>query len=339
MDTKGPANTHIIFFLTVIKANDHSNLKRLFLFLENVMSELRVALLSPNFRCSYVTLLPNSSLLTLTACYAVESIQLLKLTSHSLITEKSHQTSHFRLTTIKHGYQYSKNCKSKLEMSNTQLPDLQSAAPQPIRHQASCASLSFALLQLLNDVLPSPPSLTLSVGSGTGLIEALLLHHFPSRAPHISLPQSPVDNHSEDNDGNDNKKEKVHNHIQGSFYGVEVRNAKSVNRFLPQENMITVPGTWALPGEHILSRAEGLLFIYPRQTGLIWLYLEKCANLQTVVWIGPRCDEDEFMKPLGDWGVRVGDEEFRTDGDGDGEKRLKFVEDGEVVVVYRKRVE
>ncbi|KAM7186158.1 hypothetical protein V8F20_011496 [Naviculisporaceae sp. PSN 640] len=217
-------------------------------------------------------------------------------------------------------------------MSNIQLPDLHSTTPHPIRHQASCASLSLALLQLLNDVLPAPPSLTLSVGSGPGLIEALLLHHFPSRATLITLPLPQTELSSEDNHSDSNEDDI----IQGSFYGVEVKNPKSVNRYLPQENVLTVTGTWALPAENILSRVEGLLFIYPRQTSLIRLYLERCTNLKTVVWIGPRCDEDEFTKPLREWGVRLGDERLTPASDGD--TRAKLVEDGEIVAFYRRSV-
>lgn len=196
---------------------------------------------------------------------------------------------------------------------NTQLPDLTSPnVDQPLRHQSSCASLSLPLLNLLNDVLPAPPSLTLSVGSGPGLLEALLLGHFPSRA--ILLPAETRGGEDEDDV-----------QFKASFYGVEV---KGVNRFLADDNVITVPGTWAIAEE--AKTAEGLLFVYPRQPGLLRSYLggEGGEDVRVVAWIGPRCDLDEFVGVLGEWGV-----EDAVAGRG------KLVEDGEAVVVYRRREE
>ncbi|KAK4213656.1 hypothetical protein QBC37DRAFT_169305 [Rhypophila decipiens] len=229
---------------------------------------------------------------------------------------------------------------------NTPLPDLTSAkVQQPLRHSASCASLSLALLETLNNVLPRPPSLSFSVGSGPGLIEALLLHHFPLRAAHTEVIY-------DDEDDSQQNSDEVRKVPTGSFYGIEVKNAKEVNRYLPPQHVLTVPGTWALPGEEITERVEGLLFIYPRQVGLIHNYLEKCTALRVVVWIGPRCDVDEFITPLERWGLR---DSSGSPGDGLAEAdvgspteigswggsggRAKLVEDGEVVLVYRRKPE
>jgi len=200
----------------------------------------------------------------------------------------------------------------------TTLPDLTSpGVASPLRHQSSCASLSLHLLNLLNAVLPHPPSLTLSVGSGPGLLEALLLHQFPSRA--ALIPIEAPDDHDDDDDVQP----------KASFYGVEV---KGVNRFLPNDNVITVPGTWAIA--ELSKTAEGLLFVYPRQPGLLRSYLGR-EGVRVVVWIGPRCDLEEFVRPLEDWGVEdVGVGRFMV-----GEGGEKVVEDGEVVVVYRRREE
>ncbi|KAM7197262.1 hypothetical protein V8F33_005690 [Rhypophila sp. PSN 637] len=241
---------------------------------------------------------------------------------------------------------------------NTPLPDLTSAeAQQPLRHSASCASLSLALIETLNNVLPQPPSLLLSVGSGPGLIEALLLHHFPLRAAQTHV----ITEYDDDTpyQESDSESDEARKGPTGSFYGIEVKNTKDVNRYLPQQNVLTVPGTWALPGEEITYRVEGLLFIYPRQAGLIRTYLEKCTALRVVVWIGPRCDVDEFIAPLESWGLRdssVGgiDGEVPENGDWTGYEsrppteagssggsggRAKLVEDGEVVLVYRRKPE
>ncbi|KAK3352574.1 hypothetical protein B0T25DRAFT_517819 [Lasiosphaeria hispida] len=176
---------------------------------------------------------------------------------------------------------------------------LPTLTPHPTRHPQSCASLSLPLLALLNTTLPPPPALTLSIGSGPGLLEALLLHHHPARA------------------GTD----------PATFYGVEVAAAESppVNRFLPEPNALVVPGTWAVAGEEVLGEAEGLVFVYPRQAGLVGRYL-RGGRVRVVVWIGPRCDLEEMTGPLRAWGGV--EEEVRG-----------FVEEGEAVLVFRRRGE
>ncbi|KAK3502890.1 hypothetical protein B0T13DRAFT_183813 [Neurospora crassa] len=200
----------------------------------------------------------------------------------------------------------------------TSLPALTTT---PTRHPTSCASLSLSLFSLLNRVLPSsnPPSptnsptLTLSIGSGPGLLEALFLHHYPPRS--------------------------------SSFYGVEVapplsqlKEGKEVNTWLPEQNTITVPGTWALVGREWLEETGGLVFVYPRSGGLVGRYLaemeeiaaERGKGLEVVVWIGPWCDVEEYRAVLEGWGVR---EDLIGGEEGSG----KLVEEGEVVLVYKSR--
>ncbi|KAK1752216.1 hypothetical protein QBC47DRAFT_390017 [Echria macrotheca] len=179
-----------------------------------------------------------------------------------------------------------------------QLPELTS---RPTRHPQSCASISRPLLSFLNSVLPNPPHLTLSIGSGPGLLEALLLHHHPSRAG-----TEPV-----------------------SFLGVEVSttapgSTRPVNRFLPEQNAATVGGTWALAATQAVEEAAGLVFVYPRDGELIRRYLDAGRRVEVVVWVGPRCDLDSMTGPLRDWGVEVPVPEG-------------MVEEGEGVVVFRRR--
>ncbi|KAK1836430.1 hypothetical protein QBC39DRAFT_248117 [Podospora conica] len=169
--------------------------------------------------------------------------------------------------------------------------------PIPARHPASCASLSLSLLSLLDRVLPAPPSLTLSVGSGPGLLEAVFLETYPVRAA-----IDPVI----------------------SFYGVEVASSTPVNRFLPEQNALEVAGTWAVARE--AEEAKGLMFVYPRQKGLIQAYLDKGTKVDVAVWIGPKCDMEEMAEPLRTWGVE--DEDICGEG---------LVEDGEAVMVFRRR--
>lgn len=139
--------------------------------------------------------------------------------------------------------------------------------PFPTRHPSCCASLSLPLLSHLHAVLPPPPAPTLSIGSGTGLLEALLLQQHPCRA--------------------------------ASLRGVEVAADPPVNRFLPDANADVVPGTWAVAAG--VRDAVGLLFVYPRAVRLVRAYVARAAALRVVVWIGPRCDFEEFKGPLEEW--------------------------------------
>ncbi|KAK4448417.1 hypothetical protein QBC34DRAFT_465823 [Podospora aff. communis PSN243] len=176
------------------------------------------------------------------------------------------------------------------------MPSLPKLTHLPTRHPRSCASLSLPLLAFLNDTLPPPPAPTLSVGSGPGLLEAAFIHQYPKRSA------API-----------------------SFYGIEVSTdpaSPPVNRFLPEQSSLVVPGTWAVARE--AEEAEGLVFVYPRQPGLIARYLDAGKGVRVVVWIGPRCDEEEMCEPLRRWGV----EEEVDEG---------LVEEGERVVVYRRR--
>ncbi|KAJ7271291.1 hypothetical protein B0H12DRAFT_1200294 [Mycena haematopus] len=180
------------------------------------------------------------------------------------------------------------------------MDDLPTLTASASRHSSSCASLSLPLLDLLDAVMPPPPALTLSVGSGPGLLEALLLQ----RHPHRCSPRS--------------------------FLGVDVAQtpapAHPVNRFLPTANTALVPGTWAVAPE--AGSAEGLLFVYPRQPALVHAYLERGTRVRTVVWIGPRCDVGEFEGVMREWG----EEDRAATGGG------AVVEDGERVLVFRRRV-
>ncbi|KAK4171387.1 hypothetical protein QBC36DRAFT_391148 [Triangularia setosa] len=171
-------------------------------------------------------------------------------------------------------------------------PPLPKLSTAPTRHSSSCCSLSLPLLSLLNTLLP-PPRLALSIGSGPGLLEALLLHHYPNRS--------------------------------NNFYGVEVSAPKPVNIFLPEQNTLTVTGTWAVIDNGLLRDAGGLLFVYPRQPSLVRAYLENWKG-EVVVWIGPRADVEEFGPVFEEWG---GGEKGQDMGMG-------LVDEGEGVWIYRR---
>lgn len=170
---------------------------------------------------------------------------------------------------------------------------------EPTRYPQSCASISLYLFLLLDRFLPLPPKITLSIGSGPGLLEAMFLVASPRRVT------DPV-----------------------SFYGVEVATPEGqqpVNRYLPEQNTLVVPGTWAVVAGDVLDETEGLLFVYPRSPVLIKEYLDKGKGVKVAIWIGPKCDVDEMTAPLRGWGVdqKVWQSE-------------EILEDGEAVMVFKR---
>ncbi|KAH9234519.1 hypothetical protein K456DRAFT_1697204 [Colletotrichum gloeosporioides 23] len=131
----------------------------------------------------------------------------------------------------------------------------------------SCLSLSIPLLRALHALLPPSPSLTLSIGSGTGLVEALLQ----------SLPDAPPLN----------------------LVSVEV--APSPNKYHHPHR--TVPGTWAVEG--LAREAAAWAFVYPKQVALVREYMRlfvEGPGPEAVVYVGPRMDWGDFGGALeGGW--------------------------------------
>lgn len=157
--------------------------------------------------------------------------------------------------------------------------DLPHLSDEPRRYPDFCLSISTRLIRTLTDLLASACStfdrqkecLVLSVGSGSGLLEAYM------QALCSSLPGCKL-----------------------SIEGVEVRTAgeaRPVNRYLSEERYITVRGTFEVSQRG--KEASALLFVYPREPVLIQRYLEapreeEDGPLQTVVWLGPKADWDTF---------------------------------------------
>lgn len=156
--------------------------------------------------------------------------------------------------------------------------DLPPLSDEPQRYADFCLSLSAPLIQSLTAIFTEAASkaktesnLILSVGSGSGLLEAHLQAHW-STTRKCDL----------------------------CIHGVEIHtgdNARPVNRYLPEQNCNTVKATWQLsPDVHI---ANALLFVYPRDPGLVSRYIQAVQDqenspLQAVVWLGPRADFDPF---------------------------------------------
>lgn len=120
-----------------------------------------------------------------------------------------------------------------------------------------CAGLSWPLLEALASRLPPLPGLVLSIGSGSGLLEAMLLHATDR---------------------------------QVNICGVEV--GAAVNRHLPAERVLRVPRSASIHPEAML--ASSLVFVYPRHATLIASYLAYIDGaLEQLVWLGHRGDWPE----------------------------------------------
>ncbi|KAK7731812.1 hypothetical protein SLS53_008633 [Cytospora paraplurivora] len=153
----------------------------------------------------------------------------------------------------------------------------------PQRYPDFCLSISARLTWALTNILtsacshPNAPkhNLILSIGSGSGLLEAHLQSLWSS---------SPSNNLF--------------------IEGVEVRTAEEappVNRYLSEEQYTTVRGTFEISPR--LREASALIFVYPREPGLIHRYLHAAGKdtnspLRAVVWLGPKADWDSFAECL-----------------------------------------
>ncbi|RSM16859.1 hypothetical protein CDV31_004328 [Fusarium ambrosium] len=158
-----------------------------------------------------------------------------------------------------------------------ELPRLQDA---PVRHPNCCLSFSSKLIQILTrifsgTVTPDGTSTVLSIGSGSGLLEALLLAHVEAKdgsgAPSFNVE------------------------------GVEVQQLSGkppVNRYLPEQAIYTVRGTWDVVSRLQDPDVTALMFVYPRQPTLVAGYIkavtEQDLHVRTIVWLGPMADWDVF---------------------------------------------
>ncbi|KAJ5179194.1 hypothetical protein N7492_002404 [Penicillium capsulatum] len=116
-----------------------------------------------------------------------------------------------------------------------------------------CVALSTTVIAGLASLLPRNPAFTLSVGSGSGLLEALIVN----RNPDVSVE------------------------------GVEVDS--TINRYIEEERMNVVGGGWGLCSR--ASQASVWMFVYPRDPKLITKYIDAHADqVEQIVWLGPRVD-------------------------------------------------
>ncbi|KAF1938358.1 hypothetical protein EJ02DRAFT_354701 [Clathrospora elynae] len=139
----------------------------------------------------------------------------------------------------------------------------------PSAYPGCCLGLSAPLVHHLCSLLPPSPSLTLSIGSGFGLLEALL-----AAKPHA-------------------------NHV----IGVEV--APTSNIFLPAADHRVVHGSRFL--DPLAAEAAAWLFVYPRRIGLVREYLAEYGEgaVERVVWAGPQADWEDYRGCFEGWGVET----------------------------------
>lgn len=128
----------------------------------------------------------------------------------------------------------------------------------PTRFPGCCLSISTTLLTTLTNLLPKRPAFTLSIGSGSGLLEGLLSHINASV----------------------------------SVEGVEV--ASTVNRYIAEEDMHVAAGAWDLHSRS--QQAAAWMFVYPRDPKLVSRYIDTYGggNLEIIVWLGPKVDWVEY---------------------------------------------
>ena len=147
---------------------------------------------------------------------------------------------------------------------------LEDLGDKPRFYGDCCAGISWGLLESLAARLPTEPALVLSVGSGSGRLESILL---------------------------------VATHENVNVVGVEVPPCENVH--LPDTRLLRVPCTASLHPNAWL--ASTLMFVYPRNTSLVHSYLEAFGNgaLEQIVWLGPRSDASDVELILKDMFYKI----------------------------------
>jgi hypothetical protein len=137
-------------------------------------------------------------------------------------------------------------------MDISQIPNQLDSSPK--RFPDCCLAISNTLITHLGSILPKKPAFTLSIGSGSGLLEGLISHCNESV----------------------------------SVEGVEVNS--TVNRYIAEEDMNIVGGGWGLCSN--AQQASAWMFVYPRDPKVITKYIDTYADqvVEFIVWLGPRAD-------------------------------------------------
>lgn len=144
----------------------------------------------------------------------------------------------------------------------------------PVQHADCCAALSSILVAKVAQSLPSGPALTISIGSGRGILEALILRD----RPEICLQ------------------------------AIEL--SHDINQYLSAENVQIVSGTWDLCA--LAANSTAWIFVYPREFPLVEKYLQifGSAAVQLFIFLGPKADVPnmEALMESRAWKMEVIDE-------------------------------
>lgn len=134
-----------------------------------------------------------------------------------------------------------------------------------------CCSFSETLIHTLGSLLPRSPAVTISVGSGHGLLEFSLLRKFP----------------------------------ETTLHAIEVTRIQP--QYLPESRVHYVNSSLEIWSG--AAYAQLWIFVYPRDFNLIKQYLETYASgeVKKIVWIGPKADQAIFESVLdaNGWETRV----------------------------------
>ena len=146
-------------------------------------------------------------------------------------------------------------------MAPTPLSDivrLLTAISSPLNLAHCSSSLSMSFVQHLASLLPPDPALTLSIGSGSGLLEALLLHQRPAL----------------------------------NLKAVELPKVKNI--YMPVDKMAIVNGDKDICP--LAADASAWMFVYPREALLLQQYVLAFGNAECklIIWVGEKADLPEL---------------------------------------------
>ncbi|MCJ1440649.1 MAG: hypothetical protein MMC23_001135 [Stictis urceolatum] len=177
------------------------------------------------------------------------------------------------------------------------LPELTSTS---IRHPDCCLSLSEPLLDTLLSLDYSGDAYILSIGSGTGLLEALLIDRTEKASATTTSSSGSV-----------------------TIRGVEVLD--SPNKYLAEDQLYLAAGTWDIcPAA---DEATVWMLVYPRDVDLLAKYIKmhrgQHQKVRKVIWLGPIVDWESYRPLLQSWcgsevrelkGAKCGIEEYEMMG-------------------------
>jgi len=154
-------------------------------------------------------------------------------------------------------------------MSTSLYQPLPVLTTKPTAYPGCCLALSTPLLNFFRNILPPSPDVAISVGSGYGLLEALL-----NKPPYNT-----------------------------NIIGVEV--APSSNKYLPDANHRVVHGSRFL--EPLATEATTWLFVYPRRVGLVEEYMAEYGSgkVTRIIWAGPKADWEDYEGCFAGWNMDI----------------------------------